>query len=159
MQQAQGSHSFYGDWTALYDKENNDYTPFTGSGLASLELGLPTYLSNQYNRGFFYFQQKELGAYIQDSWKVSPRLTLDLGVRWDKWTPYKEKYDRLVNVDLKTFADTFQVITPHNTRMEDIKGIPPAVLESWMLVGSIVPSTSETGIVKSVSCAAVIAPS
>ena len=30
-------------------------------------LGLPTYLSNQYNRGYFYFQQKEIGAYIHDS--------------------------------------------------------------------------------------------
>jgi outer membrane receptor protein involved in Fe transport len=135
LQQSQGSHSFYGDWTALYDAANDDYTPFTGSGLASLELGLPTYLSNQYNRGYYYFRQKEIGAYAQDSWKLSPRVTLDLGLRWDKWTPYKEKYDRLVNVDLKSFADQFQVITPHNTTMESMQGIPPAVLESWKLRG------------------------
>lgn len=131
LQQSQGSHSFYGDWTAQYDPANDDYTAFTGVGQASLMLGLPTYLSNQYNRGFFYFQQKELGLYFQDSWKVHPRVTLELGVRWDKWTVYKEKYDRMVNVDLKTYATKFEVVTPKNKTMEDLPGIPPSVLDSW----------------------------
>src|SRR5262249_11425534 len=98
-------------------------------------LGLPTYLSNQYNRGYFYFQQKELGAYFQDTWRVSSRLTLDLGVRWDKWTVYKEKYDRLVNLDLEKSATGMQVISPHNTSLDSIAGIPPAVLGSWKLRG------------------------
>ena len=135
LQQAQGSHSFYGDWTALYDAPGDQATSYTGSGLASMQLGLPTYLSNQYNRGYFYFQQKELGAYFQDTWRVSSRLTLDLGVRWDKWTVYKEKYDRLANLDLNNSATGMQVISPHSTRMEDIPGVPPAVLGSWALRG------------------------
>ena len=135
LQQAQGSHSFYGDWTALYDPKADDFTSFTGSGFASMLLGLPTYLSNQYNRGYFYFQQKELGGYVHDTWRVTPRLTLDLGVRYDKWTIYHEKYDRLVNLDLTKSATGMQVITPHNTRMEDIKGIPPSVLASWAARG------------------------
>jgi hypothetical protein len=131
LQQSQGSHSWYGDWTALYDQANDDYTPYTGSGFASLIMGLPTYLSNQYNRGFFYFQQKEIGAYVQDTWKVNRRVSLDLGLRWDKWTMYHEKYNRLTNVDLNTYANAFQVVTPGDTRMEDMPGIPPAVLGSW----------------------------
>ena len=53
-------------------------------------LGLPSFLSNQFNRGFFYFRQTEIGLYFNDSWKVTPRLTLNFGLRWDKWTPYTE---------------------------------------------------------------------
>jgi hypothetical protein len=131
LQQAQGSHSFGGDWTALYDPSSRAATPFTGSGFASLLLGAPTYLSNQYNRGYFYFRQKEIGLYAQDNWRVNQRLTLNLGVRWDYWTPYKEKFNRLLNLDMTNYVGRMEVITPDNTRMEDIPGIPPAVLASW----------------------------
>jgi len=31
-----------------------------------------------------------IGAYFQDDWKVDPKLTLNLGVRWDLFTPYTE---------------------------------------------------------------------
>ncbi len=135
LQQAQGSHEFYGDWTALYDPREQQRVSFTGSGFAGLLLGLPTYLSNQYNRGYFYFQQKEIGLYVHDSWKLSPRLTLELGLRWDKWTVYKEKFDRLVNLDLANYASKMEVITPHSTRMEEIPGIPSSVLASWAARG------------------------
>jgi hypothetical protein len=35
------------------------------------------------------------GAFIQDSWKVSRRLTLELGVRWDYATLLSEEYGRM----------------------------------------------------------------
>ena len=69
LQQAQGSDSFYGDWTAQYDPVGQTRVSYTGSGFASVVLGLPTYLSNQYNRGYFYFQQKEIGLYANDTWQ------------------------------------------------------------------------------------------
>jgi carboxypeptidase family protein len=145
LQQAQGSHEFYNQWTQLYDPKNDDVVPFTGTGLASVLMGLPTYLSNQYNRGFFYFEQQEFGMYVHDSWKVHPRVTLELGLRWDMWTAYEEKYNRLVNVDLTSFANKFEVITPKNVKMEQIQGIPPAVLASWRGRGLTWKTAQEAG--------------
>jgi len=35
-----------------------------------------------------YFWQKELGFYLQDNWRIHPRVTLNLGIRWDGvWNP------------------------------------------------------------------------
>ncbi len=145
LQQAQGSHTFGTAWTANYDPAADQAVTRTGSGQAAMALGLPTFLSNQYNRGYFYFQQKEAGLYFHDSWKVSPRLTLDLGVRWDKWTPYREKYNRLVNVDLAKFAGQFQVITPGDHAINTLPGIPPSLLESWSRRGLSYTTASAAG--------------
>lgn len=135
LQQAQGSHAFEGAWTSLYDPAGDQVVPFTGNGLASMALGLATELTNQNNRGYFYFRQKELGLFFQDTWKVTSRLTLDLGVRYDRWTPYSEKYNRFVGIDPLTLASTFQVVTPGNVPLEEIPGIPPSQLASWRARG------------------------
>ncbi|MEO7144968.1 MAG: carboxypeptidase-like regulatory domain-containing protein, partial [Bryobacteraceae bacterium] len=146
LQQAQGSNTFGSAWTGLYDPVGQQQASFTGIGLASMALGLPTFLSNQYNRGYFYFRQTEIGSYVNDSWRVTPKLTLQLGLRWDKWTPYTEKYNRLLNVDLNTVASKFQVVTPDNDALDTLPGVPPTVLSSWAARGLTWTTASQAGL-------------
>jgi hypothetical protein len=42
------------------------------------------------------FSNKYYAAFFQDDWKLTTRLTLNLGLRWDYETPGVERYDRMV---------------------------------------------------------------
>jgi len=65
----------------------------TGSGMASLLLGAADSGNlggpSPYSLRNYYF-----GLYLQDDWKLTPRLTVSLGVRYELETPFRERYDR-----------------------------------------------------------------
>jgi len=65
-----------------------------GFGFASFLLG--DYSSTTQTPQLNYRQgQQEWGMYIQDSWKVTRRLTVDYGLRWDFASQNHEQYNRL----------------------------------------------------------------
>ncbi len=46
-----------------------------------------------------HLRQTLLSAYAQDDWKVSPQLTLNLGLRWEYGSPYSEQNNYISNWD------------------------------------------------------------
>jgi hypothetical protein len=63
-------------------------------GIPFLYLGVDPQLSNS-NRGY---RQTYVGLYLQHDWQVSPRLTLNMGMRWEYWSNPSEAHRRLSNV-------------------------------------------------------------
>jgi len=65
-----------------------------GTGLASLLVGFPE--SGQLNiKSSVANKSKETAFFIQDDWKATPRLTLNLGLRYEWSTPYTERHNRI----------------------------------------------------------------
>jgi hypothetical protein len=67
-----------------------------GLSVAQLLLGLPTAASYAAIPASYAEQSTVWGLYFQDDWKVTPKLTLNLGLRWEFETPLTERYNRSV---------------------------------------------------------------
>lgn len=72
----------------------------TGSSLANILLGYqPGFVARGTPGGPFLLSNKEMGFFVQDDWKATPNLTLNVGLRYDIFTAPTERYDRQANFD------------------------------------------------------------
>lgn len=73
---------------------NNGGNGLGGDGYASFLLGYPSGGQSNY-AAYPFYRQWYLAPYLQDDWKVSNRLTVNLGLRYDINEPISEKHNRL----------------------------------------------------------------
>lgn len=80
-------------FNATYTKANNTAAnPTRGGELAAMLMGIPA--GSMSITDSYVEQDKYFSLYFQDDWKVSKKLTVNLGVRWELETPITERFDR-----------------------------------------------------------------
>ena len=96
---ARGTFTFSGLVTSALDANG---TPVAASGFdfADFLLGLPQSSSIRFGSPSNYYRAQNYSLFVQDEWKVSPNLTLNLGLRYEYYSPWSEKYNRLANLDI-----------------------------------------------------------
>ena len=78
--QSNGTFSFFGSETGV------DFADFL--------IGVPSFYK-QGDAQPFYMRNHYGALFVQDSWRIRPRLTLNYGARWDVIMPWYEKYNQI----------------------------------------------------------------
>ncbi len=78
---------------------NTSAGPTSGYAMADLLLGLPSSTSNTPYRYRNDVNLDNVSAFVQDDFKLSTRLVLNLGLRWEVNTPITDDNHRLTNFD------------------------------------------------------------
>lgn len=99
----QGSSSRSGTFgfSAASTAAGNDTTVTTGTGsiLAAYMLGQVTAATMEVDKGDAWRRTMYAG-YVQDDWRVTPRLTVNAGMRWDFVSQAVEKHNGIENFDI-----------------------------------------------------------
>jgi hypothetical protein len=113
-----GRTTYAGNLT--FNASGNNRT--TNNALADALLGnFRTYGESSLDPvGFFRFTQYE--AFANDSWKVSPRLSLELGVRWQYGTPIYSQLNNLANFDPGLYNSAQAVTIKSDGTIDTTKG-------------------------------------
>lgn len=102
-----GSFSFSGLSTAQY--VNGVQTNGTGYDFADFLLGLPETSSIRYGDTATYFRTNGMNTYAVDDFRVSTGLSLNLGIRYEYFQPWSEKYGHAANLAV---APGFSAVSP-----------------------------------------------
>lgn len=137
------------------------YGSETGSDIADFLLGVSTKY-NQADSQTYYGRHKYASAFYQDSWRVTPSLTLNLGVRWDLMQYWSEKYNQIPTFSLgqqsKVFPDAPRglvyptdagvpnTLVPEGNRFAPRFGIAYSPSKSGGLLGKIIGGPGKTSI-------------
>lgn len=70
---------------------------FSNFALSDFILGLPGSTSYTYNRPNQYSRLWFLNGFIQDDWKIRPNLTINYGLRYDYYSPGRDKLNAVAN--------------------------------------------------------------
>ena len=73
-----------------------------GNTIASFLLGYPSQVVRAHNPFDPRYHTNEPSLYVQDDWRATSQLTVNLGVRYDVFTPFTEDGNHLSNFDPAT---------------------------------------------------------
>jgi hypothetical protein len=131
---ADGAYTFSGEFSA----QNPAITTTSANAVADLLLGYPSAYSLQTSPYVENFRYTLLGTYFQDDWRVTPRLSLNLGLRWEYFGKPADKNNHIATFNL---ANGTQVVAgtsslPRNLLYQEYTDFSPRVGFGLRLFGN-----------------------
>jgi hypothetical protein len=111
---SRGAFSFSGLLTSGFDADGQPL-PHTGYDFADFLLGFPQSSSLRIGNSNNYFRGWATNVYAQDDFRPMPGLTLNMGIRYEYFSPFTEKYGHLSNLDINPAMTQVAIVTPGMT--------------------------------------------
>lgn len=109
---SEGNFIFTGFATSQYTGGSPQSAPDTGYDFADFLLGLPQQTSVQFGANSYDFRENSFALFAQDDWRVLPKLTLNIGVRYEYNGPFTEAQDRISNLQVGNGFTTAVPVVP-----------------------------------------------
>ncbi|MDR3703496.1 MAG: TonB-dependent receptor, partial [Candidatus Sulfopaludibacter sp.] len=110
---SRGAFNFGGLLTSGFNPDGTTI-PNTGFDFADFLLGYPQTSTRRIGNSNNYFRGQAYNWYAQDDFRASARLTLNLGLRYEYFTPYTELQGHLANLDVNPTLTAVSVVTAQN---------------------------------------------
>jgi len=131
--------------TSLYDPSSGSTSPlalpYTGSALANEYLGVMNY-ENILEQLWFYDRSHDYALYLQDNFRATRRLTLNLGLRWEYYTPLTEKANDFNGFDVKNNA---VILGAPLSQQEALGNTNPAIVAALQALGVKFETAQQAG--------------
>jgi len=104
----------------------------SGSSFAYTVALAPPFMSGGQHIGPAADNRSNVNGFAEDTWKVTPTFTLDLGIRWELYTPISERAHRTSGFQNLTGDQQF-VVNPQPGYRTEWKEFAPRIQASWQL--------------------------
>jgi outer membrane receptor protein involved in Fe transport len=118
---------------------------FSGYSMADMMLGWASSSRRQLDASGPYHLVSNYSGFVQDDWRVSPSLTLNIGLRYELMKPPREKYDALAmfmpslgkvviagtgTLSRQEFDRRIATLGAQNVLMATDAGLPPSIVKT-----------------------------
>jgi len=104
-----GNYIFNGTFT-----QDTAHSDNTGDSFADFLLGFPAQTNRAVGNAQAYLRHNTYSGYVQDDWRVTPRINISAGLRYEYFAPFSEDRGNLLNLDYSTLPSA-PVLRPVST--------------------------------------------